>query len=88
MREEKRHGMAKQPKDIETELDEEREQKQAEQREQLEEREDELQPTEDQKRQLEVNMQSRKTLFERDPAAKDMVRKERRHGMAKKLRDL
>ena len=48
VREEKRHGMAKQPMDIEIKLDEVREQKQAKKRTQLEEMEDELQRTEDQ----------------------------------------
>ena len=53
--------MAKQLRDIETEMEEEREQKQAKQRTQLEEMEDELQQTDDQKRRLEVNMPNRKT---------------------------
>ena len=42
LREVKKHGIAKQLRGIETELDEVRKQKQAEQRTQLEEREDEL----------------------------------------------
>ena len=67
VREEKRHGMAKQLRDIETEMEEEREQKQAKQRTQLEEMEDELQQTKDQKMRLEVNMQTRKTQFRERP---------------------
>ena len=54
-----------------------REQKQAEQRTQLEEREDELQHTDDQ------NLQTRKTQFERDITAKEKVREEKMHGIAK-----
>ena len=64
------------------------EQELAEQRTQLEEMEDELQQTKDQKIRLEVNMQTRKTHFERDLAAKEKVREERRRGIAKQLRDL
>ena len=47
VRKKERQGIAKQLRDIKTELDEEHEQKQAEQRTQLEEMEDELQQTED-----------------------------------------
>ena len=49
--------------------------------------EDELQQTTDQKMWLEVNMQTRKTHFGRDLAAKEELRKEKRRGMAKQLRD-
>ena len=37
---------------------------------------------------LEVNLQTRKTQVERDLAAKEEVRKEKRRGMAKQLRDI
>ena len=63
--------MAKLLRDLETELDEVREQKQAEQLTQLEENEEDLQQTKDQKRRLEVNRQARKAQFERDPTAKE-----------------
>ena len=66
-------------------LDEVREQELAKQ---LEEMEDELQPTKDQKRRLEVILQTRRTQFERDLAAREEVRKKKRRGMAKQLRDL
>ena len=55
---------------------------------QLEEMEDELQQTKDQKMRLEERMQTRKTQFERDLAAKEEVCEEKRRGMAKQLRDL
>ena len=45
--------------------------------------EDKLQQIEDHKMQLEVNMQTRKIPFERDLAAKEEVRKEKRRGMDK-----
>ena len=62
VREGKRHGIAKQLRDIKTEMDEVREQKQAEQRTNMEEREDKPQQTKDQ--------------FRRDLAAKEKVREE------------
>ena len=64
------------------------EQELAEQRTQLEEMEDKLQQTEDQKMRLEVNRQAWKTQFERDLAAKEEAREEKRRGMAKQLRDV
>ena len=48
---------------------------------------DELQQTTDQKMRLEVNRQFRKTHFGRDLAAKEELRKEKRCGRAKQLRD-
>ena len=56
--------------------------------EQLEELEDDLQQTKDQKMRLEVNRQAKKTQLERNRTAKEEVRKGKRRGMAKKLRDL
>ena len=69
-------------------MKEEREQKQAEQRTQQEELEDELEQTEDQKMQLEVNMQNRKIPFKRDLGAKEEVLEEKRRWMDKKLWDI
>ena len=79
------HGIANQLRDIKTELEEEREQKQTEQRTQLEERKDELQQTEAQKMRLEVNRPTQKTQFERDLAAKEEGREDKKRGMAKLL---
>ena len=55
---------------------------------QLQEMEDEMQQTEDQKGRMEVNMQARKTQFEKDLTAKEEAREEERRGMAKQLRDI
>ena len=46
----------------------------AEQRTQMEEMEDEMQQTEDQKGRMEVDMQARKTQFEKDLKAKEEAR--------------
>ena len=72
-REEKRHRMTKQPMAVASKLDEVRKQKQAEQRTQREEMEDELQQIKGQ------NVQTRKSQFKRDSAAKEKVRKGKRH---------
>ena len=47
-----------------------------------------LKQTEDQKRRMEVNMQARKTLGEKDLVAKEEAREEERRGMAKQPRDI
>ena len=97
--------MAKQLRDIETELKEERKPKQAAvyAKKKLETKykdlestrdinnklkENALKQTDDQKRRREVNMQARKTQVEKDLAAKEEVREEKRHGMAKQFRDI
>ena len=64
------------------------EQELAEQLTRMEKMEDEMQQTEDQKRRMEVNMQARETQGEKDLAAKEEVPEQKRHGMAKQLRDI